>query len=220
MAFSRTAPRHELTYLRRRLKVGETPPSAPPAASPSLSLARAPQADIQAAQVRRAEGRTVLSRDAPAVTLDRRQSAIGSLAFELVGGGALSCAWELDDGEAGLVSDASDVRVSPMFGRRPIVQLVDRRLVVGLRHVRRLRRLLLLGEALTDTKPLRLVGDLLDGATIESAHTAAEPALAALAVYQVDGELVIRREDAGFASVEKAVAAYGFAPSWLPPLER
>lgn len=220
MAFSRTAPRHELTYLRRRPKIGEEPPAAAPAASPSLSLGRAPQDDGQAAPVRRAEGRTALTRDTPAVTLDRRQSAIGSLAFELAGGGELSCAWELVGGEAGLVSDASDVRVSPMFGRRPIVQLVDRQLVVGLRHVRRLRRLLLLCEALTDAKPLRLVGHLLDGGTIESAHTATEPALVTLAVYQVNGELVIRREDAGFASVEKAVAAYGFAASWLPPLER
>lgn len=220
MAFSRTAPRHELTYLRRRPKAGEAPVAAPRAAPPSLSLGHAPQHDDRAVPIRRAAGRTVLSRDAPAVTLDRRQSAIGSLAFELVGGGELSCAWELVGGDAGLVSDASDVRVSPMFGRRPIVQLLDRRLVVGLRHVRRLRRLLVLGEAPADTQALRVVGDLLDGAMIESAHTATERAFVTLAVYQVDGELVIRREDTGFASVEKAATAYGFTPSWLPPLER
>jgi hypothetical protein len=42
----------------------------------------------------------------------------------------------------------------------------------------------------------------------------------ALAVYGVDGELVIRLEDAPFASVEEAAAAYGFTPTWQPPVHR
>jgi hypothetical protein len=224
MAFSRTAPRHEISYLRRVPKVGETPAPAPAprAAGPSLSLGgRASESSRSAPAARRAQGRTVLSRDAPAVTLDRRQSAIGSLAFELAGSGELSCAWELvDDGDAGLVSRATGVAVSPEFGRRPIVQLVDRRIIVGLRHVRKLRRLLLLAGGLPNTSPSRLVGDLHGGGTIESPHTGVEQVTAALAIYQVDGELVVRREDAPFGSLEKAAAAYGFSLTWLPPLER
>ena len=224
MAFSRTAPRHEITYLRRRPKVGERPATPPASASTSLSLGRAVQRrpKIALPPVRRVAGRAILSGDAPAVTLNRRQSAIGSFAFDLHGGAgsALSCAWELGDGEAGLVSAALDVRVSPQFGHRPIVQLDKEQLIIGLRHVRRLRRLLLLASGLDDSRPARLIGELHDEGTVESSHTAIAPVVAALAVYQVDGELVIRREDFGFASTEAAAAAYGFSLTWLPPVSR
>jgi len=223
MAFSRTAPRHEITYLRRRPKMGERVAAPPAAAPPSLSLGRPAQQGpkVALAPVQRVAGRAILSADAPTVTLDRRQSAIGSLALDLFGGGgALSCAWELVEGEAGLVSAALDVRVSPEFGHRPIVQLRRDSLIVGLRHVRRLRRLLLLLSGLDESKPTRLVGELHDESTIESQHTANAPVLAALAVYQVDGELVVRREDFGFPSAEAAAAAYGFSLNWLPPVNR
>jgi hypothetical protein len=224
MAFSRTAPRHEISYLRRRPKPGEKPAAvpAPAAAAPALSLGRAPaQPSRQERPVARARGRAILSRSAPSVTLDRRQSAIGALVFSLVGAGELSCAWELVDGEAGLVSAAGGVNISPEFARRPIVQLREAAIVVGLRNVRRLRRLLLMATHLDAAKPSRIIGDLVDGATIESSHAAAgRPVVVALAVYGVDGELVIRLEDAPFASVEEAAAAYGFAPTWQPPVHR
>jgi hypothetical protein len=226
MAFSRSAPRHEITYLRRRPKLGERLAAPPPPARPSRSLSLGPAArhepKLATSPVRRVAARAILSADAPTVTLDRRQSAIGSLALQLFGGGgeALSCAWELVDGEAGLVSAALDVEVSPQFGHRPIVQLRKDRLVVGLRHVRRLRRLLLLASGLDESKPTRLVGELHGGGTVESAQTAIAPVVAALAVYQVDGELVIRREGFGFPSVEAAASAYGFSPTWLPPVNR
>ncbi|MEJ7783694.1 MAG: hypothetical protein WKF96_02750 [Solirubrobacteraceae bacterium] len=170
--------------------------------------------------VRRVRGRAVLTRDAPAVTLDRRQSAIGTLAFNLVGSGVLSCAWELVDGEAGLVSTEAGVLVAPAFGRRPIVQILEGSILVGLRHVRRLRRLLLLADRLDGAERARLIGDLLDGGTVESAHAAIAPVVAALAIYQVAGELVVRREDCGFRSAENAAAAHGFSLTWQPPLER
>lgn len=221
MAFSRTAPRHEIAYLRRVPKVGEARAAPAPAAGPSLALGRTAQPAVAEIAVRRVRGRTQLRRDAPAATLDRRQSAIGSLAFELVGDGELSCCWELVGGDAGLVSRATDVLVSPEFGRRPIVQLVERSVVVGLRHVRRLRRLLLLvGGERANATPARLVGELVDGSTVESAHAAVQGVTAALAIYHVAGELVIRREDAPFRSLEEAAAAYGMATSWLPPVTR
>ncbi|MEA2187400.1 MAG: hypothetical protein QOK16_2411, partial [Solirubrobacteraceae bacterium] len=50
--------------------------------------------------------------------------------------------------------------------------------------------------------------------------TAIAPVVAAIAVYQVDGELVIRRENFGFPSAEAAAAAYGFSLTWLPPVRR
>jgi hypothetical protein len=220
MAFSRTAPRHDITYLRRRPKVGEAPAAPPVSAGPSLSLSRTPEPAKQAAPVPRARGRAMLSASAPTVTLDRRQSAIGALVFALVGSGELSAAWELMSGEAGLVSAATGVRVSPEFGRRPIVQLRDNAIIVGLRHVRRLRRLLLIAGGLDQAAPSRLIGDLYDGGTLESTHAAEKRVVAALAIYQVDGELVVRLEDAGFASAEKAAAAYGFSVTWQPPVQR
>ena len=203
--------------------MGETVAPPPPAAPPSLSLGRPAQQGpkVAIAPVQRVAGRAILSADAPTVTLDRRQSAIGSLAFDLFGGGgALSCAWELVEGEAGLVSAALDVCVSPEFGRRSIVQLRKDQLVVGLRHVRRLRRLLLLLSGLDESKASRLAGELHDEGSVESSHNAIAPVVAALALYQVDGELVIRREDFGFASTEAAADAYGFSLNWLPPVHR
>jgi len=225
MAFSRTAPRHEITYLRRRPKVGEKPPAPATGAgakapAPSLSLKRDTQPKLPAAKVKRVEGRAILTADAPTVSLTRLQSAVGSLAFDVAGAGELACAWELADGEAGLVSAAADVLVSPQFGRRAIVQLYKDRLVVGLRHVRELRRLLLLASGLQSEKPSRVVGELHGGATIESAHTAVAAVVVALALYQVDGELVVRREDFGFDTSEAAAAAYGFSLTWLPPVQR
>jgi len=224
MAFSRTAPRHEISYLRRRPKAGEKPsaPPQPATPSPSLSLGRtpAPKSEQEHA-VPRARGRATLSRNAPTVTLDRRQSAIGALVFALVGSGDLSCAWELVSGEVGLVSAAGGVNISPEFARRPIVQLREAAIVIGLRNVRRLRRLLLIAGGLGVERPSRLIGDLYDGSTIESSHSSpAKPVVAALAIYQVDGELVVRLEDAGFATAEKAAEAYGFAPNWQPPVHR
>jgi hypothetical protein len=225
MAFSRTAPRPEIDYLRRRPKLGETVAAPAARAASSLSLGRASvhrQPKVELAPVRRVDARAILGADAATVTLDRRQSAIGSLAFDLFGGqgGLLSCAWELVEGEAGLVSAALDVRVSPEFGHRPIVELRKAQLIVGLRHVRRLRRLLLLTSGLDASKPTRLVGQLHDDDTVESAHTGIAPVVATLAVYQVDGELVIRRENVGFPSAEAAAAAYGFSLTWLPPIRR
>lgn len=224
MAFSRTAPRHEISYLRRRPKVGERLAAPPAPASSSLSLGRAAPREprIAISAVRRVDGRAILSADAPTVTLDRRQSAIGSLTFGLFGGGggALSCAWELVEGEAGLVSAALDVRVAPQFGRRPIVQLRKEQLIVGLRHVRRLRRLLLLASGLDESRATRLVAEMHDESTVESPHTGIAPVVAALAVYQVDGELVIRRENFGFPSADAAAGAYGFSLTWLPPVNR
>jgi hypothetical protein len=68
--------------------------------------------------------------------------------------------------------------------------------------------------------PQRLVGTLHDEATFETAHTGVGPYVAALAIYQVDGELVVRREGFGFDSNDTIAAAYGFTRTWLPPVHR
>ncbi|MBJ7470011.1 MAG: hypothetical protein JHD16_01865 [Solirubrobacteraceae bacterium] len=227
MALDRTASREHIAYLRRRPKVGEKP--AQPAAEPetsslSLSLGRAGAAKptpASAPGTRRVHGRMLLTADTPTVTLDRRQSAIGSLAFEIAGPGAVGALWELTDLTAGHVDAAVGTSTSPEFGRRPIVELTRHRVVVGLRHVHELRRLLILVSGFRGNDPQRLIAELHNESTVESAHTSTTgPVVVAMAIYQVDGELVIRREDFGFDSGESAAAAYGFTISWLPPVER
>ena len=98
-------------------------------------------------------------------------------------------------------------------------ELTRGRLVVGLRHVQQLRRLLVV---LTELDPQgsrsSTVASLHDGGTVESSHEGPGAALVPLALYQVDGELVVRREGYAFPSLADAAGAYGFTPSWTPPL--
>ncbi len=228
MALDRTRPRPDLGYLRRRPRRGEAPAPPPAAASTgSLSLSlgpppaqrstlRAPAAVPAAPPGHRASGRTILGPAAPAVTLDRRQSAIGSLEFQVTPQGRVSAVWELVDGTSGLVSEQGEL-TSPEFGRRGLVQWHKGRLLVGLRHVQQLRRLLVVIEASPQAPAVTTVAALYGGVSVESAHETHVPALVSLALYQVDGELAIRREGAGFPSLEEAAAAYGFAATWTPP---
>lgn len=236
MAVDRTRPRPDLTFLRRRPHPGQTPHPAPAAQPParadvgSLSLGHGPPAP--AAQpgrpataeppvrpVDRVRGRTVLSAETAMVVLDRRQSAIGSLAVDLVPQGRLCAVWELVDGTSGVVSEASGVRVSPEHGRRPLVELRRGTVLVGLRHVQHLRRLLVVVDGLDPAAATTTtVLSLYDESSVESVHETHVPTVATLALYQVDGELVVRREGFGFPDVAAAAKAYGFAASWVPPL--
>lgn len=199
------------------------PPSPePPSTGPSLVLRRpAAKPERSLPEAKRVHGRVLLTAESPTVTLDRRQSAIGSLAFELTGSGEVSAVWELTDGTTGMVDAASNVTTSPEYGRRPIVELTGHRVLIGLRQVRQLRRLLILLSRFEGTAPERLIMDLHDESTLETSHTSPDqPVVAALAIYQVDGELVIRREGASFDSVDGAAAAYGLTVNWLPPVRR
>ncbi|MEH3054793.1 MAG: hypothetical protein PGN13_12445 [Patulibacter minatonensis] len=42
----------------------------------------------------------------------------------------------------------------------------------------------------------------------------------ALAIYNVDGELVLRRENVWVDTAEQVPTAYGFVATWLPPIRR
>ncbi len=236
MAVNRTVSRPDLGYLRRRPRRGESPPppsgpptgslslafgpptssTAPASTAPALTPKAAPQ--LPTARVR---GRTILTPEQPMVTLDRRQSAIGSLAVDLAPYGRVNGVWELIDGTAGTVSEQGGITTSPEFGRRSLVQVQHGRLLVGLRHVHQLRRLLVVLTGLDpDGARTTTVASLYDGSTAESAHESHVPALVSLAIYQVEGELVVRREGFGFPSLAEAAKAYGFATRWTPPLSR
>ncbi|MEO9220270.1 MAG: hypothetical protein ABI251_00560 [Mycobacteriaceae bacterium] len=232
---NRTVSRPDLDYLRRRPRPGESPPTPAKPPTGSLSLAFGPPSSTASASAApaltpkaapqlptpRVRGRTILTPERPMVTLDRRQSAIGSLAVDLAPHGQVNGVWELVDGTAGTVSEQGGITTSPEFGRRSLVQVQHGRLLVGLRHVHQLRRLLLVLTGLDpDGASTTSVASLYDGSTAESAHESHVPALVSLAIYQVEGELVVRREGFGFPSLAEAAKAYGFAPRWTPPLSR
>ena len=236
MALDRTVSRPDLGYLRRRPhRTDNAPADGPPAPSGpptgSLALAFGPPTSSTAPALtpkaapqlptERVRGRAILTPERPMATLDRRQSAIGSLAVDLAPHGRVNGVWELVDGTAGTVSEQGGVTTSPEFGRRSLVQLQRGRLLVGLRHVHQLRRLLVVLTGLDpDGASTTTVVSLYDGSTAESAHESHVPALVSLAIYQVEGELVVRREGFGFPSLAEAAKAYGFAPRWTPPLSR
>jgi hypothetical protein len=185
-------------YLRRRAR------PAAPATTPLLAPAR------------RLDGRLLLTDAVTEVTLDVRQSAIGSLALDVAGQGEMGVLWELQDTTTGMVSPLEGQLVSPELGRRPVVEHRQGRVIVGLRHVRELRRLVVLVEGPETRHPYRVVGSLHDGSTFEASFAWTAPVVSALAIYQVDGELVVRREGFDFASRADVADAYGFALNWIP----
>lgn len=187
------------------------PASAPPAPPPRRSSSR------PAKKVSRATGRIILNADTPTVTLDRRQSAIGSLLVEMSPAWPVSCVWELLDGTAGVVSASTGVRVSAESNNRPLVELRDDRLLIGLRHIRELRRLLIVAhDPELGGPPGTAILTLYDDTTVESTHDGAAPIVVSIAAYQVHGELVLRREGASFPTLDAATHAYGFAATWRP----
>lgn len=159
--------------------------------------------------------RLLLTDEAPEVTLDRLQSATGSMSFELVGQGELGVYWELADTTSGLVSALAGQKISPEFGRRPIVEQIRGQVVVGLRHVDKLRRLVVLIEAPPAQNPLRLIGRPFDGTSFDVAFARTSPVIAAVAIYHVAGELVVRREGFEFDSRSDVGKAYGFDRNWI-----
>ena len=185
-------------YLRRRprARAAVRPPAVPPA--------------------RGLDGSLLLTEAVPEVTLDRRQSSIGSLVLEIAGQGEIGVAWELQDTRTGLVSPLEGQLVSPEFGRRPIVEHRQGVVVVGLRHVLELRRLVVLVEGPESRHPYRVVASVNDGSTVEASFARTAPVISTLAIYQVEGRLLVRREGFDFASRADVAEAYGFAVSWIP----
>jgi uncharacterized protein involved in tellurium resistance len=169
----------------------------------------------------RVTGRQILARAHRTVTLTRRQSALGSFEFDVTGSGELCALWELVDGTSGVIDAHTGTHVSPEFGKRPIVELTGDRLIIGLRHSRNLRRVVLYLR-FNGQEPARIIGGLYDGCTVESLHPPADPSdvCVALTIYNVDGELVLRRENVWVDTAEQVPAAYGFAATWLPPIRR
>jgi hypothetical protein len=148
----------------------------------------------------------VLGPDHPVVRIDRRRSAVGALRVT----GATSTAWETTDWTVGAetVDRAEAGRSFHTSGNRPLVGFDDGAVLVALRHVRQLRRALVMGRG-TD----RLVVALHDGTTLAVDPGDADT-MTVLALSVVDGELELRAEPFPRSSHDGEVfAAFGFVLS-------
>lgn len=134
--------RPDIVYLRRRLKLGETPPVAEVAAN-FLSISGSDDimpVDLTLPDKPQAAGRTVLTASSPVVRLNPRQSAIGSLRAA----GVTTFAWETQDRRSGLQGPSGTTSPDmPVFANRRLVERFEGETVVGLRHFAVLRRLIL-----------------------------------------------------------------------------
>lgn len=175
--------------------------------------------------------RRLLTTDAPTATLTRLQSGVGTLTIEALtsaaaGEVALGCAYELGNGESSTVDAgtasalaAADRRIGPPGSRRPVlVGGRDRfaRVSVDLRQCRDLLRLVCYLHSPTYqslTWGGSVVVSTLGGERVEVPLDGLPPGPVAvpLSLYQVDGELVLRREAQPVpGTVRDACRAYGF----------
>ncbi|MDQ1481933.1 MAG: hypothetical protein QOF35_9 [Actinomycetota bacterium] len=167
---------------------------------------------------------TFLTAKSPVVTLTRVQSGVGALTFqaarsETVGDLRLGCAYQLVSGESSVIHHGGGLDVAPPNSRRPVIMANGERfggLTVDLAQNRNLQRLLVYAyseSAATLSWDGTLVVQTYGGARIEVPLTRKPSAgvLVALSLYNVDGELVLRAEDAMInGSVREATAAFGF----------
>lgn len=141
-----TITRTDVPYLRRRLKKGEV--STAPVTSTSLKLGGSStgnsstnEPSVPAPRIPAlpsVEGKVILSLEEPSVLLSRVQSALGSLVIS----GAEAFAWEGNDGFGALVlADGSESPV-PMYGNRHLIEFHKGDLLLGLRHFKNFRRLI------------------------------------------------------------------------------
>lgn len=154
-------PRPDIVYLRRRLKPGEQPKVKPAAQSTSSLLLEAPEAVVEDVlpAVPALTKDTVLSGSERVVRMNKRQSAIGTLAFTNVA----YAAWELTDGTTGFLYASKEIEANtpavnfatgnvqpPLpevlprsFKNRPVVEFHKSILVVGLRYLKHIKRIVI-----------------------------------------------------------------------------
>ncbi|MEU2612111.1 hypothetical protein ABZ570_11085 [Micromonospora sp. NPDC007271] len=254
--------RHDLPFLRRRVRPAAAPVPAPtparvPAPTPARVPAPAPASPPGGASldlfpatparpaaaprpaatparkhpVRRAQaGTNVLTPAAPALTLTRLQSGIGTLTMQArcaadVGDLRLGCAYQLRSGETSTVHPTDGRDLGPRGSARPVI--VARRdrydeISLDLRQCREIERLIVYGFSERDLA-LRWGGALVvtafGGARIElPLDGPPSPGVRViLSLYNIRGEFVLRSEmEMVDGSVREACRAYGFDRiTWL-----
>jgi len=213
------APRAQPTQQTSPPRSAATPPSgAARAAAPGSAAPAQPRPDRIARRLAERASRIrpfpapdprdvrVLGPEDPVVRIDRRRSAVGALRVT----GSTSVAWESVDHVVGATTadGATAGRSATTRGNRPLVGYDGPDVLVALRHVRQLRRALVMGRG-SD----RLVIGLHDGTTLAvDAGDADTTTILALSV--IDGELELRAEPFPRATHDGDVfAAFGFVLS-------
>lgn len=194
-------PRTDLGFMRRRVKPGSPasttaatlgspttatgssgldlshPDPAPSGLSLRPSTPPTPQQAVpepsRLAAVRTVSGKATLSTGEPVARLNRRSSAIGSLIIA----GATAVAWETTSLDTGVLNSEPH---PPKPGNRPLIERIDGDIIVGLRHVRDIRRIILSGEDVT--------------LTTFAGHTILNPGPADTYITVIDGVVEVRRE--------------------------
>jgi hypothetical protein len=208
---------------------GAGAPTSPASQPPAAAKASTPAAARPLGPRLPANGRLVLTPAAPVVALTRVASGIGALTVEAVisaevGDVRLGCAYALASGSTSFLNPDSGKRTAPPEAHLPMLvgsRGQFARIAVDLRRVRELERALFVVHVASRT-PLSWGGTLVitthAGARIDVPLDPASPgvALAAVSLYQVRGEIVLRAELDAAASVREACAAFGYdAITWL-----
>ena len=152
----------DLSFLRRRTR---TAPAAAPAhtSAPVTPTSPVPQTTSG----------TTLTTEAPATRLSRYASGIGSLTIA----GARTVVIELDDLTA-FTLGRDTVRA---YGNRPLAEHHEGHVVIGLRHIRHIRRVVMTGEDMSITT--------FAGLTVQV------PGTSDLGIHVVAGHLELRRDE-------------------------
>ncbi|MCW2526117.1 MAG: hypothetical protein JWM76_977 [Pseudonocardiales bacterium] len=168
--------------------------------------------------------RILLSPREPVVALNRLQSGIGVLSFEMaasarVGDLRIGCAYELTDGHSSTVQSSDGTSTAPRGSREPVIFARNdgfEHLLIDLRQTRRLVRALFFGFSASE-QPLNWGGTLivnaLGGARVELPLDIAPSVgvTALMSVINVDGEFVVRGEmELINGSIRDACVAYGY----------
>lgn len=177
---------------------------SPPATQPASVTAPPPSrgAALQLIPPRGVTGVVTLDPEEPVARMDALQSGIGGLLIR----GAEVVAWEDVDERCGVIGpgDSSTGDDMPQHGNRSLVRPFDGDVLITLRHVRRLRRLLIDAPANTVTMLLPYCA---------GSVRAADPAhRLRLSVVVVDGRLEARVEYGLPDEWRAALTAMGWSP--------
>jgi hypothetical protein len=231
VVLNRSGVRSDVGYLRRRVKpapVVDTPaptsvvpePSVTRAPSAGLSLSPSPTASAPAARAQPATAPALspdtlpfpaptiaevsqLGETEPVLRLNARQSAVGSLIVS----GADVAVWEDESGVTGSATAAGDTAGTPVRtrGNRPLVGFDDADAIVSLRHVRRLRRALIIARG-----PQPLGVQLFTGATVTIAP-ADDDRMFILCLSRIGNLLELRAEPVENGASDAAILSqFGF----------
>jgi len=207
-----------------------TTPAPPPMPAPTVPEPTLVQKRLPTPRRARSGEQTILTPDQRSVTLNRLQSAIGTLTIQAacsaeVGHLTLGCAYQLTSGASSMATLKAGARLGPQDAHRPVLVATHDRfdtVAVDLRQMSALQRLAIIAFS-QSRRPLRWGGTLLV-TTLGDAKVAVpiEPpgtgqVAVLLTAYNVAGEIVLRREMTPVeGSVRDACRAFGFTRiSWL-----